>query len=118
MKKCKKRLIFHTFWLDICKLIRIRIHLIHLDGDPDFYLMRTLIRTRFQVTKMMRILPDTDPQHWSTAQSKEYCYIAILDEVLWVQQCGNVTPLLPSFPIAGVVDLDPVNPELPGLLDP
>ncbi len=30
---------FHTFWLDICKLIRIRIrfriHLIYFDADPD-----------------------------------------------------------------------------------
>jgi hypothetical protein len=62
-------LIFYTFWLDICKLMRIRIRiwiriqLINFDADPDsdFYLMRM----RIQVTKMMRILADRDPQHWS-----------------------------------------------------
>ncbi len=37
LKKCLNRLIFHTFWLDICKLIRIRfrIQLITFDVDPD-----------------------------------------------------------------------------------
>ncbi len=45
-KKCSNRLIFHTFWLVICKLMRIRIQLItlmriwirtayHFDADPD-----------------------------------------------------------------------------------
>jgi hypothetical protein len=79
--------------------IRFRIHRINFDADPDkdpdFYLMRMLIRMHFQVTKMMRILADPDPQHWSAAHSKGYCYIAILYEVLWVQQYGNVTPPAP-----------------------
>jgi hypothetical protein len=56
-------LIFHTFWLDICKLIRIRIlfqiQLINFDADPDFYFMLM----RIQGAKMMRILADSDPQH-------------------------------------------------------
>ncbi len=36
----KERLVFHTFWLVICILTRIRIQL-HFDADPvpDFYLM-------------------------------------------------------------------------------
>ncbi len=67
LKKCQNRLMFYTFWLDICKLMRIRfrIQLINFDADPDpdFYLMRTRIRMRLQVTKMMRILADPDPQH-------------------------------------------------------
>ncbi len=43
-KECSNRLIFHTFWLVICKLMRIRI----------------------RVLKMMRIHadPDLDSQHW------------------------------------------------------
>ncbi len=41
LKTCYKRLIFHKFWLDICKLMQMRI----------------------QVTNMMRILADPDPQH-------------------------------------------------------
>jgi hypothetical protein len=58
---------YSTFWLDIYKLMRIRIRFriqfINLDADtnPDFYLMR--IRLRIQVTKMMRKLADPDPQH-------------------------------------------------------
>jgi hypothetical protein len=56
LKKCINRLI-PTFWLDICKLMRIRMRfrnqLINLDADPDFYLI--------QVTKMMQILADSDP---------------------------------------------------------
>jgi hypothetical protein len=74
--------------------------------------MRMLIRMRFQVTKMMRILADPDPQHWSTVHSEGYCYIAILASILWVQQYGSVTPpagMLPSFPIASVVDLELTN---------
>ncbi len=55
LEKVLNRLIFHTFWLDICKLMRIRIRfrnqLINFDADPAFYLMRM----RIQVTKMMRI---------------------------------------------------------------
>jgi hypothetical protein len=35
LKKGLNRLISHTFWLDICKLMRIRIQLINLDEDPD-----------------------------------------------------------------------------------
>jgi hypothetical protein len=44
------RLIFHTFWLDIYKLMRIRIQLINFDADPDFYLMRMRIRISKLVT--------------------------------------------------------------------
>jgi hypothetical protein len=40
---------------------RIWIQLINFDEDPDFYLMR--MRIRIQITKMMRILADPDPQH-------------------------------------------------------
>jgi hypothetical protein len=53
-KKCSKRLIFHTFWLVICKFMRIRFRIqLNTDADPnpDFYLMRM----RIQVAKMMRI---------------------------------------------------------------
>jgi hypothetical protein len=32
----------------------------HIDADPNFYLMGMQI----QVTKMMRIHADPDPQHW------------------------------------------------------
>ncbi len=64
-------LLFHTFWLVICKLMRIRIHfriqlvtlkrisiLIFIDTDPDpiFSLIRIRIRIRIQDTKMMRIV--------------------------------------------------------------
>ncbi len=56
----------YIFWLDICKLMRIRIRfrnqLINFDADPDFYLMR--IRMGIQVIKMMRIVADLAPQHW------------------------------------------------------
>ncbi len=45
--------------------MRIRIQLIIFDADPDFYLMRMRIRMRIQVTKMMRIFADPDPQHRS-----------------------------------------------------
>ncbi len=33
-KVLKYRLIFYTFWLEICKLMRIRIRC-HFDADPD-----------------------------------------------------------------------------------
>jgi hypothetical protein len=60
LKKRQIRLIFNTFWLDICKLIRIRfrIQLINFDW------MR--IWMQIQVTKILRILHDADPdpQHW------------------------------------------------------
>ncbi len=47
-KSAKRGLhIFHTFWLDICKLMRIRIW-INFDADPVFYLMRMRIRMRIQ----------------------------------------------------------------------
>jgi hypothetical protein len=65
LEKGLNRLIFHTFWLDICKLmrtrIRFRIQLINYDADPDPVFYMTLMR--IQVTKMMRILadPDADP---------------------------------------------------------
>ncbi len=38
----------------------------HFDADPDldFYLMWMRIRSGIQVTKMMRIPADPDPQHW------------------------------------------------------
>ncbi len=35
-----------------------------VDPDPDFYLMWMPIRMGIQVTKMMRIHADPDPQHW------------------------------------------------------
>ncbi len=64
----RNRLIFNTFWLVICKLMRIRIRFrIQLttlmririqsfifDADPDFYSMRMRFRKRNQVTEMMR----------------------------------------------------------------
>ncbi len=42
-KMCSNRLIFHTFWLAICKLMRIPIQLI------------TLMRIRIQLITLMRI---------------------------------------------------------------
>ncbi len=54
---------FYTFWLDICILMRIRIQLLNVGADPDFYLMWLRIQIWIQVTKMMRILAYTDPQH-------------------------------------------------------
>jgi hypothetical protein len=51
LKNVLIRLIFHTF---------LACHL-QIDADPDFYFMRMRIRT--QVTKMMRIHEDSDPQH-------------------------------------------------------
>jgi hypothetical protein len=38
LEKCYNMLIFHTFWLDIYKLMRIRfrIQLVNIDADPDF----------------------------------------------------------------------------------
>jgi hypothetical protein len=62
LKKCENRLIFHTFWRDICKLMLIRIRFriqLFIDANPDFYLMRMWI----QVTKMLLIIADPDPQH-------------------------------------------------------
>ncbi len=44
--------------------MRVRIQLVNIDADPDFYLMRMRIRMQIQVTKMMRILENSDPQHW------------------------------------------------------
>ncbi len=38
----------------------------HFDADPDFYLMR--IRMLIQVTKMMQIHADPDPQHCCNQQ--------------------------------------------------
>jgi hypothetical protein len=52
---CPNRLIFHTFWFVICKLMRIqarfRIQLITLnaDPDPDFYLMRIWMRIQIRI---------------------------------------------------------------------
>jgi hypothetical protein len=49
-KSAKMAYMFHTFWFDICKLMRIRvrfrIQLINFDADSDvdFYLMRMRIR--------------------------------------------------------------------------
>jgi hypothetical protein len=49
LKKCSNRLIFHTFWLFICKLMRIRFRI------QLFTVMRIRIRMQIQVTKIMRI---------------------------------------------------------------
>jgi|LakMenEpi03Aug12_release.lakeMendotaPanAssembly.Ray.scaffolds.fasta_scaffold162614_2 phosphopantetheine adenylyltransferase len=68
LKKVLKKLIFHTFWLDMCKFMRIRIQLKNLyadsDADPDFNLMWMLIRMWTHFTIMMLILADPypDPQ--------------------------------------------------------
>jgi hypothetical protein len=60
LKKYSNRLIFHTFWHVICKLMRA-------DPDHNFYLMR--IRILFDAdTKMMRIDEDPDPQHCMCCQ--------------------------------------------------
>jgi hypothetical protein len=53
LKKCSNRLIFHTFWLVIYQLMRMRIQLI--------ILMR--IRIRILPFNLMRINADPDPQH-------------------------------------------------------
>jgi hypothetical protein len=69
LEKGLNRLIFHIFWLDICKLMRMRIRFrIQLrnfdpDPDPDFYLMRMRIWMRNQAIKMMLIFAVPDPQH-------------------------------------------------------
>jgi hypothetical protein len=71
LEKCSNRLIFHTFWLDMCKFMRIQIQLINFDADPDadldpdFNLMRMLIPMWSQVTIMMWIFAELypDPQH-------------------------------------------------------
>ncbi len=68
-EKCPNMLIFHTFWHVICKLMRIRIQIINL--------------MRIQVTKMMRIHADRDPdanpdpQHWVPVPGY-LCVIVIL----------------------------------------
>ncbi len=51
LKKCSIRFLLHTFWLVICKLVRIRIH--HFDADP--YL---------DPDPSFRFDADPDPQHW------------------------------------------------------
>ncbi len=62
LKKCSNRLIFHTFWLVICKLCGSSSgsslslwcgsgSWFLFDADPDFY----VVRMRIQVIKMMRI---------------------------------------------------------------
>jgi hypothetical protein len=43
LKKCSNTLLFHTFWLVICKLMRIWIQII------------TLMRIRIQIITLMRI---------------------------------------------------------------
>jgi hypothetical protein len=43
LKKCSNRLIFHTFWLVICKLIRIRIRIQFI----TLMLLRIRIRSSF-----------------------------------------------------------------------
>jgi hypothetical protein len=72
----KNRLIFHAFWLDICKLMRIRIRfliqIINFDADPyadpDYYLMLELIRVRIQVSKMMlHNTADSYTSNWRAA---------------------------------------------------
>ncbi len=52
----------------------------YFDADPDFYL------TRIQVTKMMWILADPDPQHWCPTEEVENLdgeagVLAVLDEL-------------------------------------
>ena len=54
-KKCSNRLIFHTFWLVICKFMRIRF------GIQLFTLMQMRIRMRIQVTNIVAD-PNPDPR--------------------------------------------------------
>jgi hypothetical protein len=51
LEKCSNRLIFHTFWLVICKLMRIRIQFTTLIRIRIQFitLMRTQIRIKFKV---------------------------------------------------------------------
>jgi hypothetical protein len=76
LKKCSNRLIFHTFWLFICKSMRIRIQLTTLmwsrililfdaDQDPDFLVMRIRIR----VPKIMRIRIHNTAEKYPTFES-------------------------------------------------
>ncbi len=60
LKKFYNRLIFDIFWIDICKLMRIRfrIQLINSVTYPDFYLMR-IADPGYQSDA------DPDPQHCS-----------------------------------------------------
>jgi hypothetical protein len=50
-EKCSNRLIFHRFWLVICKLLQIRIQLITSMQIRIliFYLMRTVKRPKFDI---------------------------------------------------------------------
>jgi hypothetical protein len=77
--------------------IRFRIQLTDFvadsvpDLDPDFYFMRMRIRMRIQVTKMMRILPDPDPQHCAESfaymPSGEMTLISVLIFNLSLREC-------------------------------
>jgi hypothetical protein len=48
-------LLFHTFWLVICKLMRIRIQLITSMRTPNLYL---------DPDRTFQFDADLDPQHW------------------------------------------------------
>jgi hypothetical protein len=58
-KKCSNRLIFHTFWLVICKRMRIRILFIILMWIRIQLI--TLMRIRSLPFNLMRIYADPDP---------------------------------------------------------
>ncbi len=55
LKWCSNMLIFHTFWLFICKLMRIRIQLITLMRMQIQILLITLKRIWIQPFNLMRI---------------------------------------------------------------
>jgi hypothetical protein len=81
--------------------IRIRIQLINFGADPDFYLMRM----RIQVTKMMRILADPDPQHWV---EEKFIYSS-KGKLRWLTL--HTLPPPPTASAASVVDPEWFSPD-------
>ncbi len=78
MLKYRGRLIFHTFWIVIYKLMWIRSgsrYRYSFVANPDFYLMR--IRMRIQVTKMMRTLTCGKYLRKFNCKRRIYWYIKI-----------------------------------------
>jgi hypothetical protein len=71
LKKCSNRLIFHTFWLVICKIDAdpdpVPGTAYHSDADPDadpdFYLMRIRILPAADADPGYQNDADPDPQH-------------------------------------------------------
>ncbi len=63
LKMCSKRLIFHSFWLVICKLMRIGIRIQLITLTRIRLQLITFMRIRILPFNLMRIHADPDPQH-------------------------------------------------------